>query len=265
MNLKTLSIVSLFTLSSCAANALAHEYDHNSCNTNLEGELNFANNQFTVQSSEDESILFKANGEVFVDGTKLKLSAQDTAIALQYYNGVESSIPMVVDITTEALSIANYAVTEVFTAFLGEDSSLPQLIDEKLDNAARTIKEHVYQDPNSLTFNSETLEQEFGFNDDFDQQIEEIKDEILSSFMGEIFIAIGKAMLNKDDGFSDFEQRMESLGDDIELRVEQHSNNLKEKSIALCEKMEALEGTESELQKIEALRYLNMIEINNKA
>ncbi|MFT6270339.1 MAG: hypothetical protein ACJAVV_003173 [Alphaproteobacteria bacterium] len=256
----TLTCTSLF-----AGNAFAHDDYQISCDTNITSNIAFSDNELVVQSTKQEDILFKANGTVFLDGTQVALTTDEQKLAQIYYKDVEAAIPMVVDITIEALKITNMALVEVFTGLLGEDNELPQELNIRINDIAKSVEEHVYQDPNSLTFNSAYLKDDIGLGDDLDQEIDEMKAEIISSVMGQMIVAIGKSMLNGDGDFSKLETRMENLGQDIEIKAEALAEGLKEKSIDLCDKIKTLDETETKLRKVDELRYLNTIHFNKNA
>ncbi|MFT4653288.1 MAG: hypothetical protein ACJA0G_000195 [Kangiellaceae bacterium] len=256
----TLTCTSLF-----AASTFAQNDDHMSCNANITGNIAFANNELVVKSTKQEDILFKSNGTVFVDGDQIVLTSYQQKLARSYHNDVEASIPIVVDLTIEALKITDMALVEVFTGLLGEGSKLPQKLKLRINDISNSIKTHVYQDPNSLTFNSLYLKDDLGLGADLEQEVEEIKAEIISSVMGQVIVAIGQSMLKGDGEFSELETRMKNLGKDIEKRAQGLAQDLKEKSVNLCEKIKTLDRTETELRKIDELRYLDTIHFNKKA
>lgn len=265
MIFKKLAAFTFTCTSFLSASAFAHNDFHASCDTNISANIEFSNNQLLVKSTKQEDILFESNGLVFVDGKKIALNAEQQAIAKSYYNDVETSIPMVVDITVEALNITSMALTEVFTGLLGEETELPQKLNVRIDGIANSLQDHVYQDPNSLTFNSSYLKEDIGLGDNLEEEIEEIKDEIISSMMGKLIMAIGQSMMSGDGDFSELEKRMENLGQDIEQKAETLAKRLEEKSVALCDKIKNLDETEAQLREIKALRYLDTIHFNKRA
>jgi hypothetical protein len=255
-----LSSTSLFTFG-----AFAQSDYQLSCDANITSNIAFANNQLTVESSKQEKILFTSTGVVYVDDQKINLNKEEQAKAQQYFRDAEDAIPMVVEITVEALNVTNMALTEVFKGLLGEKSVLPQTLNKRINEISNAIQEHVYQDPNSLTFNSAHLKGDIGLGENLDQEIEAIKQEIISSMMGQLIVAIGQSMMNGDGNFSELEARMNTLGKDIETKAEALADRLKEKSTTLCDKIQSLDETENELNQIESLRYLDTIEFNKKA
>ncbi|MGB3726235.1 MAG: DUF2884 family protein [Glaciecola sp.] len=264
--MKLLSLASLTILATTMVNtpAFAHNSHYGSCDTNINGEVSFAKNTLTVTTEQDEKISFDPRGNVTHNGSTVVLTSAQQNAAINYYEGVETAIPMVVDITVEALNITNIALTDVFTGFLGSDSELPAKISDKLKNVGTSIEEHVYKDPTSLTFNSTYLENELGLDDNLDAEIEALKEEAMGEFMGEIFMALGKAMMSGDSNLSDFESRMETLGSDIEQKVESLAVQLEDKADALCDTFERIDNAENTLNQVKALRHLDVMNVTNK-
>ncbi len=260
MSLIKKTALSIACVGLVSTNVYAHNTIDTSCKANINGDLSFANNQLLVKSTSKEDIVIMPDGLVLVDGKPISLNRQQTGLAKRYFEDVEASIPMVVDVTVEALKITNIALNEVFTGLLGEDSALPGKIKSRLDDLADAIEDHVYQDPDSLTFNTAYLEEDLGFDDNLDAEIESIQNELVAEAMGEMFILLGKAMLTGDSDFSNFEQRMNKMGEEIEQRVESASVQIEEAAEKLCDKIHSLDETENQLQSVHELRHLNMID-----
>lgn len=273
MQRSSIAAISLLIASS-SASAVAFEdnksdkYDYHkgfstSCDSNFNGEMSFTNNTLTVITEENETLLFDANGRVLVDGKLITLNASEQASAQQYFASVERAIPMVTTIAIEAINITNLALTETFTALLGDDSQLPKTINDKLSKLAKGIESHVYQNPESLTFDSAYFENDLGFDNNIEQEIEEMTEEMMSSAVGEVLMALGKAMMSGGDT-SDFETRMENMGKDIELRAEALAKELEAKAENLCGTLREIDDTENQLQSVEALRHLNMVDVHKQ-
>lgn len=265
-NMITLSFVTAVSIAQAAyaPTALAHDGFNTDCNTNIESEMSFSNNQLTVWTQNKQAITFDKAGYISVDGETLSLNSSQQQLAKSYYQDVESAIPMVVNVTVEALEVTNIALTAAFTGLLGEDSELPRMIGSKLEEISKAIEDHVYQDTNSLTFNSTYFEQDLGFDENIDEEIEAIQEEIMSTAMGEVFMALGKAMISGDTDFSNFEQRMEKLGEEIEMKADALAEELEETAKDLCETLQRIDSTENELQSIKGLKDLNMIETHQQ-
>lgn len=262
MIFKKLSAISFALTAFFGANAFAHDNYQLSCDTNITSNIIFADNQLTVQSTSNEDILFNSTGEVKVDGKVINLTPEEQILTKRYFDEVEATIPLVVDITVEALKITNLALTEVFTGLLGDDSQLPKTLNTRINKVADAIKTHVYQNPNSLTFNSAYLKDDLGLSDDLETEIESIKEEVISTMMGELMVSLGKAMLSGDSDFSKLESRMNNLGKNIDEKAEILGDKLEKHSIELCDRILIIDDTEAQLRSINALRNLDTIHFN---
>jgi hypothetical protein len=245
-------------------NSQHSSFNNSSCETNLNADMKFSDNELTVITRSKQTVMFDGSGRVIVDGETISLSASEKSLAQRYYNDVEQAIPMVTSIAVEAINITNMALTEVFTGLLGENSALPQMIDERLGSISKAIQEHVYQNPDSLTFDTHYFEEDLGFDSSLDNKIDEITEELMSTAMGEVLMALGKAMMTNGSNMSDFETRMEKMGKDIETRADALALELEEKAESLCNTLQAIDETENKLQSIEPLSDLNMVEVFNK-
>lgn len=255
-----ISVTSLYTTSVFSYN----DYQL-SCDTNITSELLFANNQLMVKSTQQEEIVFTSGGLVSVNGKPVKLTPEERKLTLLYFKEVEASIPIVVDITVEALQITDMALTEVFKGLLGNEAQLPQTLSVRINGITTAIKDHVYQDPKSLTFNSMYLKNDLGVGSELNEEIGKIKEEVVSTIMGQVIVAVGKSMLSGGGNFAELQGRMETLGSDLEAKAQELAKGLEDKSTHLCDKIKLLDDTETTLNQNDALRYLNTITFNKRS
>jgi hypothetical protein len=265
MTLKKLTVITLACANLFVSSAFASNDYQLSCNVNISSDILFANKELIVKSSEQEAILFKANGAVYVNDRKITLTKNEQKLAQRYYKDVEASVPMVVDIAVEILKITDLALKEVFSGLLGKNSSLPEKLNARINGVTTTLKDHVYQDPNSLTFDSAHLKRNLGLGNELTKEIEQIKAEIVSTLMGQLMVAIGQSMMNGGGDFTALESRMANLAKDIEKKAKTLGDSVKESAAALCDKIEALSKTEKELRKVYELRYLDTVYFTKKA
>lgn len=262
MKIKYIAIGSALIVSSLPS--FANTNFNFKCETNFSGEMSLENNVLSINSTNKDSIVFTPSGKVTVNNKSLSLNSEQQSIAKAYYDDIESSIPIAVDITIEALSITNVALTKVFKGFFGDRTDLPNLIDQQLTGATKAIKEHVYQNPDSLTFNSVYLSEDLGFDQSLEKEIDNITQELMSKLMGQLLIGMGQALFSGDTNFEDFEARMEAMGTEIEKTVDEMSITLEDKTDKLCEKLYSLDSTEDKLNQIDELKNLNLINLKHK-
>ena len=255
--------IGLFALS--AFNVNAGEYHSEQCDINLNGELNFAENILTITTKANEKVKITDSYMVYLDGEKLALSPEQSQWVQAYYDGIEQSIPQVMTVAAEGIKIANFAVTEVLRGFLGEESKVATQLETKLNGLYSQLKEHVYQNPESLTFDSAALEKELGIGKDFDAEVDQIVAEVMENAMGEFFVQMGKSMMSGEGSMGSFEERMNKMGEDIETKVEGQTQSIEKEAKKLCEMLTTIDATENKMQTIKGLGNLDVVAKNKNA
>lgn len=256
------------TISLCALtafNAGAGQYHSEQCDINLNGNLRFAEKTLIVKTTADEEVKITDSYMVYVDGKKLSLSPEETKWIQEYYQGIEQTIPQVMTVAAEGIKIANYAVSEVLRGFLGEQSKVASQLENKLKDLDAKLKEHVYQNPESLTFDSAKLQTELGFGPDFDAEVDLIVSDVMEKAMGEFLVQMGRSMLNGEGSMESFEQRMSQMGDDIESKVESQTDDIKKEAKVLCEMLTTIDVSESHVQKIKGLGNVDIVSKSKNA
>jgi len=239
--------------------ALQEKYESERCDINLEGELNFAEDTLTITTESNEKVKITDTYMVYVNDKKLTLSDQETKWVQAYYDGIEETIPQVMTVAAEGIKIANYAVTEVLRGFLGNDSRVAAQLETKMNDLYTKLNEHVYQNPKSLTFNTETLEKELGLGADFDAEVDQIMSEVMENAMGEFLVQMGRSMLNGEGSMTTFEQRMEKMGEQIESTMESQTDGIKKEAEKLCDMLTSVEVAESKVQTIKGLSGVDLL------
>jgi len=253
------------TISLCALTAFnvsAGQYNSQQCDINLNGDLRFAEKTLTVKTKADDEVKITDSYMVYLNGEKLSLSAEETTWVKGYYDGIEQSIPQVMTVAAEGVKIANYAVTEVLRGFLGAESKIASQLEIKLTDLYGKLKNHVYQNPESLTFDSAKLESELGFGPDFNAEVDLIVSDVMEKAMGEFFVQMGRSMLNGEGSMESFEQRMENMGKEIESKVEGQTESIELEAKKLCQMLTTIDAAESKVQKIKGLGNMDIVTKN---
>ena len=127
------------------------------------------------------------------------------------------------------------------------------------------MKDHVYQNTGSLTFDSAKLENELGLGPDFEKEVHMIVSDVMENAMGELLVQMGRSMLNDEGSMGSFEQRMEKMGKDIETKVESRTKNIEQEAKKLCEMLTTLDDSESKVQTIKGLGNVDIVTRNKNA
>lgn len=256
-------LLSLLSLFSQAQNHISIE---NQCEVNMQGDISMRKGDLRIFVENQQELLITQQRELFYEGKQISLNKQQQAWVDDYYLSIEKAVPQVIKVTREAIKIANYAVTEVLEGFLGSDSKAVASLRNKLNEIEQGLDNHLNQDPNYITFDTQTLENDIGVSREWEKQYEDLLEEVIPTAMGEFIMAMGRAMINGDNNSNEsFEQRMENMGNQIEQKVGARADLIEQDAEVLCQFMKQIDFAESNLQKIPELKELNMIKFNNAA
>ncbi|GBL06015.1 DUF2884 family protein [Glaciecola sp. KUL10] len=255
-------ILSLLSFFSQAQNNISIE---NQCEVNMQGDISMRKGDIRIFSEDKKELLITEQKELFFEGNKINLNAQQQAWVDEYYAAIENTIPQVVKVTREAIKIANYAVTEVLEGFLGSNSKAVETLRNKLDQIDNGLESHLNQDPEYITFDTQTLEHDIGVSREWENQYEDLLEEVIPTAMGEIIMALGRAMINGESEINSFEQRMERMGEEIEQKVTARADEIEKDAATLCQYMKQVDIAESKVQKIPQLKNIDMMKFNQRA
>jgi hypothetical protein len=255
--------ISLYALT--AFNVGASQYHSNQCDINLHGEIRFAEKTLTVKTKTDDEVMITNSYLVYLNSEKLILSSEQTTWVEEYYDSVEQSIPQAMTVAAEGMKIANYAVSAVLREFLGAESTVASQLEIRLDDLYGKLKDHVYQNPGSLTFDSAKLENELGLGPDFEKDVDIIVSGVMENAMSELLVQMGTSMLNGEGSVASFKQRMEKMGKDIKTKVEGRTKDIEQEAKKLCEMLTTINNAENKVQTIKGLGNVDIVTKNKNA
>jgi len=208
------------------------------------------------------------NGEtqLFVEGRELPLNNQQQKLISQFALGIRAQVPEIVSIAIEGVDIGLKAVNKAIGSLTGENSASQQKIQTRFDELKWRIRTRFNQSANNYYI----APQDFAdFDDIFTGEFEQEIEEIISDSIGTILLAVGEAMISDDSGhgseqrISTFDDRMETMGKDLELEISASANALEKKAEKFCLKLSELDRIESEIHhSIKLLKQFNLIETN---
>ena len=165
------------------------------------------------------------------------------------------------NIASEGLQIANVA-TEVFTELLGGDP-MGDDVRELFDSLETKLNTSFYDDAGNIRVESTKFDEPGWFDESWEQEFEAQIESLISESMGRILIAVGTQMLWEGGDMSEFEQKMERWGEDLEYRLESQAAALEEKGDALCKVLKKADYAEGKMQaSISGLDDLNLLDID---
>ena len=213
--------------------------------------------------------VIQINGEhqLFVEGREIKLDQDQQQLINQFSSGIRNQVPEIVSIALEGVDIGLKAVNKAIGSLTGENSASQQKIQTKFDELKSRIRTRFNRSANNYYI----APQDFAdFDDIFTGEFEQEIEEIISDSIGTILLAVGEAMINNNDNnghseqrLSTFDDRMETMGKDLELEISASANALEKKAEKFCQKLTELNDIENKIQRsIKPLHQFNLIETN---
>ena len=203
--------------------------------------------------------------QLFVNGREISLSNEQKRQLSAYTTGIRSQVPAIVSNAIKGVELGLKAVNKVISGLTGENSASHQQFQEKFDE----MKSRLHARFNHSDESYYIAPQDF---DDFDEvfagEFEKEIESIVSDSVGTILIAVGEAMTHREEQSSEqrvetFDQRIETMADDIKLDISNQANALEEKAANICANLVKLDDIENKLQlEIPALSQFNLIETN---
>jgi len=222
-----------------------------------------------IRMTEKGITVVQINGEsqLFVEGIQQTLSIEQQSLISQFSLGIRSQVPEIVSIAIEGVDIGLKAVNKAIGSLTGENSAAQQKIQTKFDELKWRIRTRFNQSANNYYI----APQDFNdFADIFTGEFEQEIEEIISDSIGTILLAVGEAMISDDSDspgsekrISTFDERIETMGKDLELEVSASTNALANKAEQFCLQLSELDKIEHEIQhSIKSLKRFNLIKTN---
>ena len=250
-----------------SGHAFAHDtsFQNNSCDMELDGHIQYYQGDLTVQMDNGSVMTIDAQHNMTINGESVSLDREQQRWVSEYYNNIDIAIPMTLTIASEGLQIANVAVTEVFTELLGGDQ-MSDDFNELFNSLETKLNTSFYDDAGNIRVDSTKFDEPGWFDESWEQEFETQIESLISESMGRILIAVGTQMLWEGGDMSEFEQKMERWGEDLEYRLESQAASLEEKGDALCKVLKKADYAEGKMQaSISGLDDLNLLDIGQPA
>lgn len=200
--------------------------------------------------------------QLFVYGREIALNQAQKSQLSEYTSGIRSQVPAIVSIAIEGVELGLKAVNKVISSLTGENSATHQQFQEKFDEMKSRLRTRFNHSDESYYI----APQDF---DDFDEIFAgEFKKEIetiVTNSVGNILVAVGEAMTHKEKQSTEqrvetFDQRIESMGNDIKIDISNQANTLENKAAIICASLLKLDQIENKLQlEIPTLAEFNLI------
>jgi len=206
--------------------------------------------------------------QLFIKGREVPLTAQQQHVLTQYAQGIRLQVPEIVAIAIEGIELGLKSVNKIIGGLTGENSAAHQKIQEKFNELQSRLRLRF----NQSAQNYYIAPQDF---DDFDEiiagDLEEELQSIISDSIGTILTAVGDVITssneeNRERHGESITDRIENLGENIEIEIEKPADKLNSKTIQFCKKLILLNKKETlVLQKIPQLKPFDLIQTSQNA
>ena len=214
-------------------------------------------------------IQINGSSQLFVEGREIALNTEQQELINDFSSGIRTQIPAIVSIAIEGVDIGLKAVNKVIGGLTGENSASQQKVQTKFEEIKWRIRTRFNHSANNYYLAPQDFD---NFDDIFTGEFESEMEEIISDSIGTILLAVGEAIIsdesnenprNTERRISTFDQRMETMGKDLELEISASAKILEKKAEQFCLQMSELNKIETTMHaKIKSLNNFNIIKIN---
>lgn len=244
-----LAVASLL-LSSTTLTAHAHEVsvnDKTHCNIHINNSIRLTPEQLEIVNKNKQRMVF-SQGQLRINGELIQLNDAQTQALTSYSDQLRTYAPQVAQVAIEGVAIASTAIAEVGEAL--SLSNTDRLV-ELTNDIGEKIKRNFYQQGVFVLGEQDFEQLENNINQQFEAEFGEVLEQAMRESMGSLLMAIGAQFLNGDDeNTTDFEQRMEAMGERIEQQVQQQAKQLEQKANQLCHSFTDIAQTEQQVQSL---------------
>ncbi|MDP5132536.1 MAG: YggN family protein [Paraglaciecola sp.] len=257
--MRTLLLAGLLTLTTTTYAAA------NECDISFEGSLQLEKSVLSIETDDHSKIVINQANQLFVNGEKIALSRYQQRLVSDYYAGIYAAAPQAAAIASDAIKLASVTVNEVFYELLGGESDAINDLTSKLDELGDQIHMNFYASNGEIRLNSDSFNDGSFLGQDWEDEFENVIEQVVSNSMGHLLISIGSEILFSGGDMDAFERKMERFGQSIEQRVEFQSSALEARADSLCLSLVAIDEVEEKLQdSISALSDLDVVQIKTR-
>lgn len=238
----------------------------NQCNVEFDGQIKLEKHVLSIQTKQHKKVMINQDKILFVNDHKVTLNAQQQQRVKEYYDSINTAIPMAANIASDALTIASSAIKKTFSKLLGADSKVVSDAVAQIDFLKETLNNNVYAKDGSIRMHSKQFENGEFLSEDFAHKLEQALAGIITQSIGQIMVSLGTEMLLNGGDMSGFEQRMETFGEEIEQTFAYQGAALEKRANLLCASLANIDRTEQKLQnEIPELADMDVLQVDNYA
>jgi hypothetical protein len=244
-----------------------HSASAEQCTVNFNYGVVIAPAQVRILQESQTYVQINENKQLFVLGRLIQLDAEQSELIAKYSRGIRQQVPEIVSIAIEGVDIGLKAVNKVIAGLTGENSASHQKVQERFSELQWRLRNRFnHSDQNYYIAPQDFEDFDEIFAGEFEQEIESI----VTESIGSILMAVGEAVThqatnnneaNSEQRTHTFDERMENMGKDLKLEINEKTLALESKAALFCNNLIELDHLENELQfSIPELSDFNLIE-----
>ncbi|MCC5854533.1 MAG: DUF2884 family protein [Idiomarina sp.] len=218
------------------------------CQVSFDYDLHASNDYVAVSHDGQERWRITDNGQLFLAGQPVRVSATQQDLLHQYKMGNERQAGGIVMIMEDASELVSYALTTTFSELFGGRSRVVRRVEslnETLQDEFRSIASY---ESGIYSIRGSEID---AFGDRLSSTLDSEIEEIITESMGSMFMMIGRALLTGSGSFENrmnqFEQRMETWAESFEQEIELRAERIEQRAEFMCQDFAALAEIEHEL------------------
>jgi len=210
------------------------------CSINIQHDITVTSESLLVSEQNEELYEIVQEGYLSVAGKDVELSDEQRALTEHYAGEVAALVPQIIELVSEALTVAGKSLEIALTGVFGQNNELSSNPAKSIEEARVAFVATARPEEGVYRLVSEDYES-------FGENLEADLEGAVGEAMGAMMSQMGSAMTS---GEGSFLEKMEAFGERMELigeEIEASASVLEETGDALCQDMREIRTLEREL------------------
>lgn len=195
-----------------------------------------------------QSLYKIVNSEVLqINNQNITLSKNQTKLINNYDQSLRTLVPKIRKLTADGIDLASDGVNLVLNDFLGEGNQLAVNLNKELDNVKLELDSKLSIE-RGLVIGVDGLESNTVLGKNIEQRLKNSVQTAVLNSMGSILMIIGQQMMFGDSEGESLDSRIKQLQANIEKEIAVRSEQITQRSQALCKDVENIDKLEEQLK-----------------
>lgn len=248
MKLRRLAISFGLISASVSTGVNAVSAEHKQCDVELTHGLIITEDTIRIVDNNQTRVQINHGNQLLVKGQWIELNAQEAQVLEQYNKMIRDTVPELVDLATDGVNIGLSAIENVVTGLSDKE---PEELKTQLQYVERALRDKFKRGDDFFYIAPQSLSK---LDDFFAQEVSKKIHTAIQGSLGAMLVSLGDALQsqegNIEDRINDVGERMEIITAEIDKSLQKKAEQLAQKSQEYCNCLNALDRTESKLQKI---------------